>query len=524
MRSLVSATKQQTTGRHARKPLAPSTRSAVGLQRTLGNEAVQRLMESEMRAPGEPLAPSVRADMEARFGADFGAVRIHTGAQAARSSAAVNANAYTVGRDITFASGQYAPHTATGRHLLAHELAHVVQQSRGGRAPALHSAGHLEADAARAAAAVAHGSGAVDVGAASGVGMARQEKDKDDPEARKKPKLPIGQSDVPGPAPWWTPLDFSQPLKLGSDVQMQNLGWTQYAWVARAIQPFATLEATNFWLLQSATDPRQGWTGQGGGQLHARFTFNPNLELGIGGSYGRIATLGGEPLLGPNKFGSTFLSLHVSEAQPHIPEENELSDDEPGGTFRGAGFFAQGGAAFGAGPSGETGWFFSGIGAYSWVWPKGYSPEYLPEFLKGVLQGLDVNAGTAVSRYGQVSGVNIGEVLMPFASVNLSLPAKFNLEAYGSLPVGLGGNLSDPTASGTPLSLRLGAGLGWQIPFGDDYAFGAEFGLVREFANVTVPGVAGAQSANWMPWLNIGFGAINRKVDFGNPCAFPSRF
>jgi hypothetical protein len=511
MRTLVSATKQQTAGGRSRKPLVPSKRSAAGLQRTLGNEAVQRLMESEMRAPGEPLAPSVRADMEARFGCDFGAVRIHTGADAARSTEAVHANAYTIGRDIAFASGQYAPHTATGRHLLAHELAHVVQQSRGGPAPALHSAGRLEVDAAQAAAAVAHGSAAVEVAAASGVGMARQEKEKKDPEESLKD---IGRSKIPGPT--WEPLYFNLPTRLGSDVQLQNLGPTQSAWVPRAIQPYLTLEGTGLGLLQSPIDPRQGWTSQGGGQLHARLTLNPNTEWGIGGSYGGIATLSGRPLLGPSKFGTAFLSLHLSEAQPHIPDDDEADSAEQADaakqTFRGAGFFAQGGAAFGAGPSSETGWFFSGTGAYSWSWPD-----------NRFFQGVDVNVGAALSRYGQVSGVNIRDVLMPFASINLSLPAKFNLEAYSSLPIGLGGNLSDPTASGTPLSLRLGAGFGWQIPFGD-YAFGAEFGLIREFANASVPNVPGAQFNNWMPWLNIGFGAVNRRVDFGDVGRFPSRF
>jgi len=538
MRTLVSAGKSQTAGRHSPKPLAASVkRSAGDLQRTLGNQAVQLLLETGMlvaeptgfsapsparapglkqsaaprvtqtlRSPGEPLAASVRADMEARFGCDFGVVRIHTGADAARLTEAVHANAYTIGREIAFAAGQYAPHTAAGRHLLAHELAHVVQQSRGGPAPALHSAGHLEADATQAAAAVARGSASVEVAAASGVGMARQEKAKDDPNEWLKY---IGRSRVPGPA--WEPLYLTLPTTLGSDVQLQNLGPTQSAWVPRAIRPYSTLEATGLGLLQSPVDPRQGWTGQAGGQLHARFTLNPNTEIGIGGSYGGITTLSGLPLLGPSKFGTAFLSLHLSEAQPHIPDDDEAADATKQ-TIRGAGFFAQGGAAFGAGPSGEPGWFFSGTGAYSWIWPD-----------NRFFQGVDVNVGAALARYGQVSGVNIRDVLMPFASINLSLPAKFNLEAYANLPVGLGGNLSDPTASGTPLSLRLGAGLGWQIPFGD-YAFGVEFGLVREFANVAVPNVPGAQSGNWMPWLNIGFGAVKRRVDFGDVGAFPPRF
>jgi hypothetical protein len=63
---------------------------------------------------------------------DFSDVRLHTDARAAESARAVNAKAYTVGRDIVFADGQYSPHTNAGRELLAHELAHTIQQSADG--------------------------------------------------------------------------------------------------------------------------------------------------------------------------------------------------------------------------------------------------------------------------------------------------------------------------------------------------------------------------------------------------------
>ena len=78
--------------------------------------------------------------MEPRFGHDLGAVRVHSGPAAERSAHELNAAAYTAGRDIVFAAGQLAPETLEGRRLIAHELAHVVQQSRLGpsiqRAPA----------------------------------------------------------------------------------------------------------------------------------------------------------------------------------------------------------------------------------------------------------------------------------------------------------------------------------------------------------------------------------------------------
>jgi hypothetical protein len=67
--------------------------------------------------------------MEPRFGHDFSRVRVHTDARAAHSAMAVSALAYTSGRDIVFAKGQYAPGTEAGKRLLAHELAHVVQQA-----------------------------------------------------------------------------------------------------------------------------------------------------------------------------------------------------------------------------------------------------------------------------------------------------------------------------------------------------------------------------------------------------------
>jgi hypothetical protein len=83
-----------------------------------------------LRSPGRNLDPEVRSDLETRLGHDFGAVRVHTGAAAESSAAAVNAQAYTVGNDVVFGAGHYDPQSASGRGLLAHELTHVAQQSR----------------------------------------------------------------------------------------------------------------------------------------------------------------------------------------------------------------------------------------------------------------------------------------------------------------------------------------------------------------------------------------------------------
>jgi hypothetical protein len=83
------------------------------------------------RSSGQPLDPSVRGTMESLFGHDFSGVRIHSSAAAAKSAIMLSARAYTIDRNIIFASGEYAPRTREGRKLLAHELTHVVQQHNG---------------------------------------------------------------------------------------------------------------------------------------------------------------------------------------------------------------------------------------------------------------------------------------------------------------------------------------------------------------------------------------------------------
>lgn len=85
---------------------------------------VRRVLDT----PGQPLDPVARSSMESRFGRSFRDVRVHTDALAAESARAVYAHAYTVGQHIVFDSGQYQPETPEGRHLLAHELAHTIQQ------------------------------------------------------------------------------------------------------------------------------------------------------------------------------------------------------------------------------------------------------------------------------------------------------------------------------------------------------------------------------------------------------------
>lgn len=85
-------------------------------------------VSSALRDSGAPLVPLARAPMERALSHSFSDVRIHTDTVAARSAADIGAEAYTIGRDVVFASGRYAPETSSGRRLLAHELVHVAQQ------------------------------------------------------------------------------------------------------------------------------------------------------------------------------------------------------------------------------------------------------------------------------------------------------------------------------------------------------------------------------------------------------------
>ena len=105
------------------------------LQRRAETDEVPPVVHEVLRSPGQPLDAETRAFMEPRFHQDFSRVRVHTDARAVESTRAVNALAYTVGRDIVLGQRQYAPGTMEGRKLLAHELTHVVQQRKGVSAP-----------------------------------------------------------------------------------------------------------------------------------------------------------------------------------------------------------------------------------------------------------------------------------------------------------------------------------------------------------------------------------------------------
>ncbi len=111
-----------------RKGMLPGKADAdQGLQ---VSEGIQAQIES-LRGGGQQMPESLRAHFETRFGHDFSGVRLHTGSQAAEAAQKINAKAFTVGREVAFAAGQYAPGTEAGKRLLAHELTHVIQQNGG---------------------------------------------------------------------------------------------------------------------------------------------------------------------------------------------------------------------------------------------------------------------------------------------------------------------------------------------------------------------------------------------------------
>ena len=150
-------------------------KESATLQRTETSSAevgaVPPVVNEVLDSPGQPLDDASRSFFEPRFGRDFSRVRVHTDAKAHESAKAVNAKAYTVGQDLVFKEGQFTPGSSSGKKLLAHELAHVAQQSgstnqshSGLRVGAAGSPAEAQADAASEAA--LKGSGPANISAA----------------------------------------------------------------------------------------------------------------------------------------------------------------------------------------------------------------------------------------------------------------------------------------------------------------------------------------------------------------------
>ena len=211
---------QQTTSAKSSIPVpghfgqSPEVRSILQLQRTIGNQAVQRMLQTldpraagalqtagglvqrasadvgvapdaeaavsrAVQGSGSELPSDVRRTFESGLGADLSGVRLHTSGGSAEAAQAVGAKAYATGQNIHFAAGQYQPSTAPGLHLLAHEVAHTVQQAGGAATGRQHQlevsapGDALEVEADRVADALVAGSSA-SVSLTAGGGLHRE--------------------------------------------------------------------------------------------------------------------------------------------------------------------------------------------------------------------------------------------------------------------------------------------------------------------------------------------------------------
>jgi hypothetical protein len=166
---------------------------AGSLQRASSTEEEERspVLDVVGRGGGRPLEPEVRSDMESRLGHDFGDVRVHADGQAGESARSVGAHAYTVGSEVVFQPSSWAPDSADGQRMLAHELTHVVQQRSGpvdgsptaGGVSVSHPSDRFEQEASRVAEqAVAGPSPAAATPATHGQGVQRQAEEETEEE------------------------------------------------------------------------------------------------------------------------------------------------------------------------------------------------------------------------------------------------------------------------------------------------------------------------------------------------------
>jgi hypothetical protein len=208
-RSRVNKAEKKTDDSYYREPESiTSTARLFNLQQTFGNQAVQRMITNQAdgkgdslnrnagREGGQALPRETRETMEARFGEDFNNVRIHADDEAEASATALQSSAFTVGRDIYFARGMYAPQQPDGQCLIAHELAHVVQQGKSSETPSqdrglAQAPQHAEQAAEAASRAVARGD-SVPTQPGQQLQLARQ--------TYPAPR-PASGSDPPNPAP-----------------------------------------------------------------------------------------------------------------------------------------------------------------------------------------------------------------------------------------------------------------------------------------------------------------------------------
>lgn len=202
-------------------PAAPRCPGGKGL---MGASEIPSGVREVLGSPGQSLDPAVRAFMEPRFGFDFGRVRVHADAKAGESAKAVDAQAYAVGQHVVFGPAQYAFGVDEGRRLLAHELAHVVQQSSADREPpaasGLRDIAEAEAEA-EAAERIVSGGRAPRITPVEDLRLARQPA-----SAAPKQPTPAATASSGGAAPM-TRADFEKVLKDGYRVKAIRTGTFQ---------------------------------------------------------------------------------------------------------------------------------------------------------------------------------------------------------------------------------------------------------------------------------------------------------
>ncbi len=215
-----------------------------------------------LHGPGQPLDTGMRTFMESRFGHDFGSVRLHTDGRSAQSARDISALAYTYGSDIVFDEGQFAPSTMQGQRLLAHELAHVVQQQ--GSDPTLAPKGLGPADSAHereadtAAAAVLAGR-APSIASAAGPLIQRQ------CGGRPMPACPSGwesrpsSSDIGSAFGHWLGLQYKQSHPISSYLLVD---WWLYSSRGKMGTIGGTLAQTDPYVL-GALQARPDWARSG---------------------------------------------------------------------------------------------------------------------------------------------------------------------------------------------------------------------------------------------------------------------
>ncbi len=177
-------------------------------------------LSGQMPSSGRPLDQPIRSDMERRFGRDFSNIRIHADSEAARSADSVNAAAFAIGQNIVFGGGRYAPFTSVGTKLIAHELAHTVQQRNATAGPSIGpSSLHSETEARSAAASVSSGGPATSLTPVPSLALA---KDPPPPPTSTSTSTSTTTATPPSPFPPDEPYDVPEQRQFACLIDRKN--------------------------------------------------------------------------------------------------------------------------------------------------------------------------------------------------------------------------------------------------------------------------------------------------------------